>query len=80
MTGKDLIVYILKNNLENEPVFKDGRLLGFLTVEQASIRLGVGIETIKTMIKLGMIDEPIKIGDAYLIPEWYLENMEPCTK
>lgn len=80
MTGKDLIVYILKNNLENEPVFKDGRLLGFLTVEQAAIRLDVGVETINTMIKLGMIDEPIKIGDVCLIPECYLENIRPCTK
>ena len=80
MTGKDLIVYILKNNLEDEPVFKNGKLLGFVTLEQAAIRLNVGIETVKTMIKLDIIDNPIKLGDTYLIPECYLENIKPCTK
>ena len=37
MTGRDLIIYILENNLENEPVYKDGRLLGFLTVTEAAV-------------------------------------------
>ena len=28
MTGRDLIIYILTNNLENEFVFKDGKFIG----------------------------------------------------
>ena len=36
MTGRDLIVYIMLNKLEDEQVFKDGKLLGFLTEAEAA--------------------------------------------
>ena len=29
ITGRDLINYILTNHLENEPIFKDGKPIGF---------------------------------------------------
>ena len=31
MTGRELIVYILENGLENEPIFKNGKPIGFIT-------------------------------------------------
>lgn len=46
MTGRELIVYILENKLEDEPVFEDGRLLGFMTAIEAAIKFDVGIATI----------------------------------
>ena len=51
MTGKDLIVYILKHNLENEVMFSNGYLLGFLTAEELAAKLNVGSETIKIWYK-----------------------------
>lgn len=56
MTGKELIIYILQNNLENEPVFKDGKFIGFLTVGEAATKCGVGAATILTLANRGMID------------------------
>lgn len=56
MTGRDLIVYILTNGLENEPVFEDGNFLGFLTVEQVAAKLGFGTATIETWVDLGWIN------------------------
>lgn len=67
MTGKELILYILSNNLENEPVFKDGRLLGFITAGEAAVKLNVGIETINLYYVLGWIDG-ITIGGSLYIP------------
>lgn len=67
MTGRDLIIYILENNLEDKPVFEDGKLIGFLSVEEAAVKLGVGVETILTMIDLNVIDYEI-IGKEYFIP------------
>lgn len=68
MTGRDLIIYILQNNLEDKPVFEDGKLLGFMTIEEAAVKSGVyGIETIKAMVQLNYIPY-IKIGDMILIP------------
>ena len=56
MTGKDLIVYILKHNLENEVMFSNGYFLGFLTAEELAAKLNVGSETIKIWYKLGHLD------------------------
>ena len=67
MTGKDLIIYILENNLEDEEVFKDGELLGFMSVELAALKFGVGTSTIKVWLDLNII-QGIKIGDKFYIP------------
>lgn len=47
MTGRDLILYILANNLENEPVFKNGKFIGFDTEESFAAKHNVGIETVR---------------------------------
>ena len=56
MTGRDLIVYILQNNLEDEPVFKDGKFIGFVTDVEAAKNMGVGVATIHAMIEQGMLE------------------------
>ena len=79
MTGKDLIMYILENNLENELLFDKTRvgqeLLGFTTVMDAAIRFGVGVSTIQTWYKLGMI-EGFEIGDTIFIQIYQKNPME----
>lgn len=55
MTGRDLIIYILQNNLEDEPVFKDGKILGFLTQEETALKFGVSSATIELWYKIGII-------------------------
>lgn len=61
MTGKDLIIYILQNNLENEELFTDGTFLGLLNVEEAAARLDVGTATVMLWYATGMLDG-INIG------------------
>lgn len=71
MTGRDLIMYILENNLENELVFDNNRvgreLLGFMTAMDAAIKCGVGVATIQVWYELGLI-KGFKIGDTVFIP------------
>ena len=55
MTGRDLIIYILENNLEDEPVFEDDNFIGFMSVEEVALHFNVGTETIKIWIELGGI-------------------------
>lgn len=69
MTGRELIIYILKNGLENEEVFKDGKILGYVTVEEAALRTGFGPATIITWISMGILEGCIQIGTEWLIPE-----------
>ena len=38
MTGRDLIMYILSNGLENEPIYENGKILGFMNEMEAAIK------------------------------------------
>lgn len=67
MTGRDLILYILSNNLEDEPVFKDGKIIGFITAGQAAHQMGVGVATIYAWIHQGRLDGMI-FSDTVYIP------------
>ena len=71
MTGRDLIIYILENHLEEEPIFKNGKFIGFVTVGEVAVKLHVGEETVKAWYQLGVL-KGIKVGDEIFI----LENIE----
>lgn len=73
MTGRELILYILENNLEDEPIFKDGRFLEFIPLEEAAIELGVGVETINVLVTLKQIPG-IVIGNILYIPKDFKEK------
>ena len=68
MTGRDLIIYILENHLEDEEFFKDGKIPGLLTYEEAAIKFAVGKETIIAWVKLGYLKAVTIYGNHY-IPE-----------
>lgn len=55
MTGKDLIIYILQNDLEDKVVFSNGIFTGIMNVEEAALKFNVGVATVITWYKLGMI-------------------------
>lgn len=63
MTGRDLIVYILQHNLENEEVLKDGIFLNFMTVDQFAAQCNVGPATVLFWYGHGWIDG-LKLGDT----------------
>lgn len=67
MTGKDLIIYILENDLTDKPVYEDGRLLGFMTAIEAAIAYNVGVATIRALVDLKKLNG-IKIGQEIYIP------------
>ena len=66
MTGRDYIMYILENNLEDEEIFKDGRLLGFMTEMEAAIKFEVGLATVRGWASLGHVPS-VRIGDTLYI-------------
>jgi transposase len=63
MTGKELILYILQNNLENTLVLKDGFFVGFMTEEEAAVKFGVGKATIRVWYDCGETDG-LQVGDS----------------
>lgn len=66
MTGRDLIIYILQNGLEDEPVFKDGKFIGFMTAIEVAEKMNVGVATIFTWWGHGMIDGVVCGGTLYI--------------
>ena len=67
MTGRDLIIYILKNGLEDEPVFKDGKFVGFMSTEEAAVKMGTGVATIYALAQQRMI-EFVRVNSGIYIP------------
>lgn len=57
MTGRELIIYILQNNLEDEVIFDTK------SVEEVALHYGVGISTVKAWYEMGQIDG-IKVNDT----------------
>lgn len=66
MTGRDLIIYILQNNLEDKNVFENGVFIGLMTEEEAAVKFEVGVPTIRAWHSLGFI-EGVEIGEKTFI-------------
>lgn len=67
MTGRDLIIYILTNKLEDKLVFDNGRFIGFISEREAAEKMNVGIATIRAWINQGQLD-CIVVGGLVYIP------------
>lgn len=67
MTGREMIIYILQHNLEDEEMFKDGIFVGFATEEEAAVEFNCGVATIRAGIMLGVIPGFMIGGKAYVI-------------
>lgn len=63
MTGKELILYILQNNLEDTVVLNGAIFIGYMTVEEAAVKFNVGTATVKAWYDCRMLDGT-KIGDT----------------
>lgn len=70
-TGKDLVIYIIENNLLDEPIIKDGNFIGFLSPEDAALKKNVGPATIEALIGLKHVDCHI-LKDTRQIPIYQL--------
>ena len=75
MTGKELILYILQNNLENEIVIKDGIFIWLMDEEEAAVRFNVGVSTVRAWYLCGMLSGT-KIGDQL----YFLRNISDPRK
>lgn len=67
MTGRDLIIYILMNDLEDAPIYENGKFIGFMTEEEAAVKFGVTVATIRVWINQDTI-KGFRINEAVYIP------------
>lgn len=67
MTGRELIIYILENNLEDVSIIENGKFVGFMTVEEAAEKFDVGTSTVIAWITRGLL-KSVTIYDNVYIP------------
>lgn len=67
MTGRDLIIYILSNHLEDKPVFENGKFIGFSTLVETAERMDVGVATICAWLTQGKLEGAV-VKDGCYIP------------
>ena len=67
MTGRELMMFILENGLENENIFS-GDILSELcmTADEAAIKFNTGVSTINSWIKMGKIPTLTINGITYV--------------
>ena len=75
MTGKELILYILENDLENEDVIKDGVFIWLMDEKEAAIKFDVGVATVRAWYACGQLDGT-QIGDHL----YFLRNVKDPRK
>lgn len=68
MTGRELILYILQNHLEDQEVFANDKFLDFMTVKDAAVKFEVGESTIRVWVKMDMLPS-IRVGEEIFIPK-----------
>ena len=78
MTGRDLIIYIMANGLEDEPVFKDGKFIGFKTIGEVAVGTNVGLATVHTWIHQGRLDS-VAVREGIYVPANYKSPVDKIT-
>lgn len=68
MTGRELIIFILENHLEDFIIYENGEIPGFMTAEEAAVKWGCGSHTVMALIKMEKIPG-VKIGETFYIRE-----------
>ena len=79
MTGRDLIIYILANDLENELIFEDGNFIGFVTVGEAASEMNVGAATILTWANQGRL-QCVVVGDMIYVPADFKTKLQDTLR
>lgn len=75
MTGRELMLYILENHLEDEIVIKDGVFVWLMSEEETAVKFNVGVATIRAWYICGMLSGT-KIGDHL----YFLRNIADPRK
>lgn len=74
MTGRDLVLYIINNDLLDVEMDAKAKEL-FMTVEEAAVKLGISTTSLQDMLKLGLIDYVIFDEVAYIHKDVQLASL-----
>lgn len=78
MTCKELVIYILENNLLNEPVFDGERFVGFITDGDAAEELKIGPASLDVLLNIYEV-ECVDINGVRFVPYDFADAIT-CTR
>ena len=67
MTGRELVIYIMQNGLEDKEVIKDGVFVGLMSEDEVAVKFGVGVGTVRAWTTLGKISGTWIHGRLYFL-------------
>lgn len=70
MTGREIIIYILENGLENVEMIpkEDFELtLSLIPIEEVASMTELGVESVKAWVSMGYLDTVDKNGKTYVV-------------
>lgn len=79
MTGKELIMFILQNDLLETEFFTNGKIPGLMTVEEAAVKFDTGPTTVEIWFAMGDV-RGIVIGKKLYIYENSKDPRKPVSK
>jgi predicted transcriptional regulator len=79
MTGRELILYILANHLEDKPVFEKGKFIGFVTTSDVAKAANVGLATVHAWMHQGRL-ESVVVNEGIYIPANYVSPLKSITE
>lgn len=68
MKGRDLIIYILENGLENEEVMSEKFLSFMPTIESVAVAFNVGTATVQAWLDNDCLEGIESHGQIYIFP------------
>ena len=68
MNGRELILYILENELENEDIFSKEFLKFMPTIESVAVMFNVGVATVEAWVENDCLDSIEFGGQTYITP------------
>ena len=75
MTGRELVIHILSNGLENADISEL-----FISEEETAVKFNVGLATVKAWVNLGLIHRIVIDGNTYILPSKTLDSLEELTR
>ena len=69
MNGRELIIFILENGLENEDISSEKFLGCMHTIESVAVAFNVGIATVETWLANGCLEGIECHGKTYIFPK-----------
>jgi excisionase family DNA binding protein len=77
MTGRELIIFIMENHLEDTIIFDSDVLPCLMTIDEAAIALNTGRNTVKALYEIGRLPG-VKIGDETYIVKCDNKKEKTC--